>query len=237
MKNRNLIESFNNAINGIIHTIKKERNMKIHISAAVIVMLLSLFYDLTRTEFLIICLTVAVVIICELFNTAIEIFVDTLIDVYHPKAKLVKDTAAGAVLVAAFVSVIVAYFIFFDRLSTSLAIGLIRIRQSPIHITVIALIITILLVLAMKAAFKKGTPMRGGMPSGHAAVSFSAATAVALWTDNTHITILVLIIALLVVQSRLEAKIHSVVELITGSVIGFGVTLLLFQLFYTGLQK
>lgn len=232
MKNKNLIESFNNAINGIIYAIKAERNMKIHITVAVIVMLLSLFYSMTRTEFLIICLTIAVVIICELFNTAVEIFVDTIIDVYHPKAKLVKDTAAGAVLVATFVSLIVAYFIFYDRVSTSLEIGLVRIRQSPIHITIIALIITIILVLVMKAASKKGTPMSGGMPSGHSAIAFSAVTAVALWSYNTQITMLVLIVAMLVVQSRLEAKIHSVLELLAGAVIGFSVTLLLFQIFY-----
>ena len=125
MKNKNLIESFNNAISGIIYAIKKERNMKVHITVAVLVMLMSLFYDLTRIEFLIICLTIAIVLICELFNTAVEIFVDTIIDVYHPKAKLVKDTAAGAVLVASFASLIVAYFIFFDRISTSLAIGIV----------------------------------------------------------------------------------------------------------------
>ena len=234
MKNKNLIESFNNAINGIIYSIKKERNMKVHISAAVAILLLSLFYDLTRIEFLIICLTIVIVLICELFNTAIEIFVDTMIDVYHPKAKLVKDTAAGAVLVAAFASVVVAYFIFFDRLSTSLAIGIVRIRQSPIHITIIALIITIIIVLVLKAGFKKGTPMSGGMPSGHAAIAFSVVTALALWTNNTSITILALLIALLVIQSRLEAKIHSFFELLAGAVVGFSITLLLFQIFYRG---
>lgn len=234
MKSRNLIQSFNNAINGIILTIKKERNMKVHITAAVFIMLLSLFYDLTRTEFLIICLTIAMVLICELFNTAMEIFVDTLIDIYHPKAKLVKDTAAGAVLVATFASLLVGYFIFFDRLSTSLAIGIVRIRQSPIHITIIALVITIFVVLFLKAGLKKGTPMSGGMPSGHSAIAFSVVTALALWTDNTSITILGLIVALLVVQSRLEAKIHSLFELLAGAVVGFSVTLLLFQIFYRG---
>ena len=234
MKNKNLIESFNNAISGIIYAIKKERNMKVHITVAVLVMLMSLFYDLTRIEFLIICLTIAIVLICELFNTAVEIFVDTIIDVYHPKAKLVKDTAAGAVLVASFASLIVAYFIFFDRISTSLAIGIVRIRQSPVHITIIALIITIILVLALKAGFKKGTPMSGGMPSGHSAIAFSIVTALALWTDRASITLLALIIALLVVQSRLEARIHSFVELLAGALIGFSITLLLFQIFYRG---
>jgi diacylglycerol kinase (ATP) len=232
MKNRNLIDSFNNAANGILSTVRSERNMKIHISAAALVLILSLFYDLTRMEFLIVCITIAIVIICELFNTAIEVIIDTLIDIYHPKAKVVKDTAAGAVFIAAVLSVLVAYFIFFSRVSTSLEIGIVRIKQAPMHLTVIAIILTLLLVLLLKAFFKKGTPFSGGMPSGHSAIAFSAVTAVALWTNNVNITILFLIIALLVVQSRLEGKIHSVIELIAGAVIGFSVTLLLFQAFF-----
>jgi diacylglycerol kinase (ATP) len=232
MKNRNLIDSFNNAANGILSTVRSERNMKIHISAAVLVLVLSLFYDLTRTEFLIVCITIAIVIICELFNTAIEVIIDTLIDIYHPKAKVVKDTAAGAVFISALLSVLVAYFIFFDRVSTSLEIGIVRIKQAPMHLTVIAIILTLLLVLLLKAFLKKGTPFSGGMPSGHSAIAFSAVTAVALWTNNVNITILFLIVALLVVQSRLEGKIHSVIELIAGAIIGFSVTLLLFQAFF-----
>jgi diacylglycerol kinase (ATP) len=232
MKNRNLINSFNNAINGVISTVRSERNMKIHLTAAALVLFLSLFYDLTRVEFLIVCITIALVIICELFNTALEVVIDTLIDIYHPKAKVVKDTAAGAVFISAVLSMLVAYFIFFDRVSSSLEIGIVRIKQAPTHLTVISIIITMLIVLLLKAFFKKGTPLSGGMPSGHSAIAFSATTAVALWTDNVNITILFLIVSLLVVQSRLEGKIHTLIELVAGAVIGFSVTLLLFQVFY-----
>lgn len=232
MKNKRLIDSFNNAISGIISTVRSERNMKIHLTAAGLVLFLSLFYDLTRVEFLIVCITIAIVIICELFNTAIEVVIDTLIGIYHPKAKVVKDTAAGGVFIAAFLSVLVAYFIFFDRVSTSLEIGIIRIKQTPTHLSVIAILLTMLVVLLLKAFFKKGTPFSGGMPSGHSAIAFSATTAVALWTNNVSITILFLIVSLLVVQSRLEGKIHTAIELIAGAVIGFSVTLLLFQVFY-----
>jgi Diacylglycerol kinase len=231
MKNKNLIESFNNAIQGIIHTIKSERNMKIHISAAILVLLLSLFYNLTRTEFLIICLTITLVIICELFNTAIEVLVDTIIDIYHPKAKIVKDAAAGAVMAAAFLSLIVAYFIFYDRVSSTLAIGIVRIKQTPMHISIIALVLTSIFVLVLKAFSRKGTPLKGGMPSGHAAIAFSATTAIALWTENVNITILALLVTLLVIQSRLEAKIHNMLELLAGAVLGFSLTLLLFKMF------
>jgi diacylglycerol kinase (ATP) len=232
MKNRNLVESFNNAVSGIIYTIKAERNMKIHITVAVMIILLSMFYDLTRIEFLIICLTVSLVIISELFNTAIEVLVDTIIGVYHPKAKLVKDTAAGAVLVASFASLIVAYFIFYDKVSVSLEMGIFRIKQTPMHITIIALIMTMIFVVVLKAFLKKGTPFSGGMPSGHSAIAFSATTAIALWINNVNVTILVFIVAILVVQSRLEGKIHNILELIAGAALGFTVTLLLFQIFY-----
>lgn len=232
MKNKNLIESFNNAINGLIDTIRSERNMRFHIVAAALVLILSLFYDLTRVEFLIVCITIAIVIICELLNTAFEVVIDTLIGIYHPKAKIVKDTAAGAVFVSAVLSVIVGYFIFYDRVSTTLEIGIIRIKQAPMHITLISLIITSIIVLTIKSIYKKGTPFSGGMPSGHSAISFSAVTAVALWTENINITILILIVSLLVVQSRLEGKIHTIFELIAGAFIGFSVTLLLFKAFY-----
>ncbi|HEY8349343.1 MAG TPA: diacylglycerol kinase [Clostridiales bacterium] len=229
MKNKSLIDSFNNAINGIISTIKSERNMKIHIIAAALVLVLSLFYDLTRIEFIIVCMTITIVIICELFNTAIEVLIDTLIGIYHPRAKTVKDTAAGAVLVSALLSLAVAYFIFFDRVSTSLESGITRIKQAPMHLTVIALVLTMAAVLVLKLVFKRGTPFSGGMPSGHSAIAFSAATAAALYTNNAAITILFIIVALLVVQSRLEGKIHNILELMAGAVIGFLVTLLLFQ--------
>lgn len=231
MKNRNLTESFNNAVNGILYTVRNERNMKIHIAAAVLVLLLSLFYNLSRVEYLIVFITIALVIICELFNTAVEILVDTLIGVYHPKAKIVKDAAAGAVMVAAFASLLVAYFVFFDRVSTSLELGIVRIKQAPMFITVIALILTMITVIVIKTFSGKGTPFSGGMPSGHSAVAFAATTAVALWTNNISITILMVIISLLVIQSRLEGKIHTLLELIAGAVVGFAVTLLLFQLF------
>lgn len=231
MKNKSLIDSFNNALSGIISTVRSERNMKIHLTAAALVLILSLFYDLTRIEFVIVCITIAIVLICELFNTAIEVIIDTVIDVYHPKAKIVKDTAAGAVFISALLSLITAYMIFFDRVSTSLEIGIVRIKQAPIHVSVIAIILTMLAVLLLKSFFRKGTPFSGGMPSGHSAVAFSATTAVALYSNNVSITVLFIIVSLLVVQSRLEGKIHTLIELIAGAVLGFSVTLLLFKLF------
>lgn len=232
MKNRNLIQSFNNAVSGIIYSIRKERNMKLHIMAAVLVLLFSFIYGITRFDFLIICLTIALVLICELFNTAVEMIMDIVMDIYHPKVKIIKDIAAGAVLISAIVSLMVAYFVFFQRFSFDLKTGIKFMHESPIHIIIIALVISIIIVFVVKMFFQKGTPFQGGMPSGHSAIAFSIVTAVTFITTDTRIIVLCLVVSLLVIQSRLEAKIHSVFELTAGAALGFLITLVLFRLFY-----
>jgi len=231
MKNRNLIESFNNAIKGIISAIKSERNMKIHIIAGIIVFFMSMFYDISKLEFMIICIAVAIVIVCELFNTAIEELANMITTEYHERVKRIKDISAGAVLTSTFFAVIVGYFIFFERISNGLESGVERIRQYPMHIVVIALVITIALVLVLKALTNRGTFFKGGMPSGHAAIASAVTTSVALWSLNSRITLLCIILSLLVIQSRLEAKIHSSIEVFLGAVLGFLITLLFFQIF------
>jgi|LSQX01.3.fsa_nt_gb diacylglycerol kinase (ATP) len=231
MKNKNLIESFNNAISGIIQAIKTERNMKIHITVAMVIFIMSLFFDLSKMELMVVCLAIGLVIVSELFNTALEEIVDLITTGYHPKIKIIKDVSAGAVLVAAFFSVIIGYFVFFERVSTGLESGVERIKQYPMHTTIIALMITIAVVLILKAFYQKGTPLRGGMPSGHSAIAASITTAIALWSINIKITILCATLSLLVFQSRIDAKVHSFFEIFIGAVLGFLITLLMFQIF------
>ena len=116
MKSRNVIESFKYAISGIIYAFKTQRNLKIHFAAATGVLLLSPFFNFSRAELLLLFFTVTLVIVCELFNTAIEIVVDMVAHTYHPLAKLAKDVAAGAVLVSAINALVVAYILFISRM-------------------------------------------------------------------------------------------------------------------------
>jgi diacylglycerol kinase len=116
MKNRNFSNSLQNAFSGILYAITKEKNMKIHAAAAVVVLLMSWLLKVSLIEFMILCLTITMVIVCELINTAVEVLVDIIVDVYHPKAKIIKDVAAGAALFSAFFSVIVGLIIFGPRL-------------------------------------------------------------------------------------------------------------------------
>lgn len=115
MKNKNFFQSAKNASNGLLHAVRNERNMKFHVVVSAGVLLASYFFQLTRMELVVVCLTIGGVIACELFNTAIEGIVDIIVDVYHPKAKIIKDVAAGAVWLSAGVAVVIGYVIFFDR--------------------------------------------------------------------------------------------------------------------------
>ena len=87
MKNKNLIESFNNAVNGIIYAIRNERNMKIHLAVAIFVVFLTMFFNVDRFEMLVLLVTIALVFVCELFNSAAEAIVDIITDKYHPAAE------------------------------------------------------------------------------------------------------------------------------------------------------
>lgn len=232
MKAKKILDSFNYAFDGIIYTLKTQRNMRIHFIIAVLVLFCSIFLNLTKIETLILFITIALVIIAEMINTCIEATIDLITDKYHELAKIAKNVAAGAVLVSAVNSIIVAYIIFFDKLNSISNIFILKVRAMPIHITFISLIITIFLVIGIKAFYGKGRPLRGGMPSGHAAISFSIFIVIVFLSKNTLIITLAFILSILVVQSRIEAGIHSFMQILVGSLLGALITLFIFQLIY-----
>lgn len=116
MKVKKLLDSFNYAIEGIIYSVRTQRNMKIHMIAALLVLVICFIYDLSKMEILAVIITISIVIIAELFNTAVESAIDATINYYHPLAKIAKNVAAGGVLVAAVNAVVVGYIIFWDKL-------------------------------------------------------------------------------------------------------------------------
>ena len=145
MKRGNFISSFNYAVQGIISSIRTERNMKIHYLAAIAVIVGSLFFNLTRVEFMLLFFAVTFVLTSELINTAIERTVDLVTQSYNPVAKLAKDIAAGAVLIASLNALVVGYLIFFDRLNTGTELLVFKLRSSTVSYTHLTLP-TILLV-------------------------------------------------------------------------------------------
>lgn len=230
----NLIDSFNYAINGLITAVGTERNMKIHYTVAIFVLISSLFFDLSRVEYILLLITISLVIISELLNTAIEKVVDMVTEEYHPIAKIAKDISAGAVLIAAVNSVAIGYLLFFDRIDNVRSAVILRITNSPIHLTLVAILLVLVITIGLKALLKKysiGTPLQGGAVSGHSSLAFCCATIISTMSDNIIITILAFIMALLVAESRVEAKIHSTLEVVSGGILGILVGVLIFQIF------
>ena len=230
MPNRSLISSFNDAIEGMVYALRTQRNMRLHAAAAIVVLSASLFFRIGRLEFIAIIFAIAFVFASELANTALEAAVDVATQSFDPLAKIAKDVAAGAVFVAALNAVIVGYIVFFARIGDAADVLLTRVRQTPAHITIIALLLTGLMVLIGKAITKKGTYMKGGWPSGHTAVAASFATAITFITESTGAAVLAGTIALLVAQSRVEGRIHTVPQVVAGGVLGTLITTLVFQL-------
>ena len=111
-KNQNFFGALKNAINGIIYTWKTQRNLKIQLCIALMAILLGILFQISSTEWMILIITIFIVGITELFNTAIEKVVDLYTEEYNEKAKIAKDVAAGAVLLMAVCSVFVGIILF-----------------------------------------------------------------------------------------------------------------------------
>ncbi len=229
-----LLESFNFAFEGIIHVLRTQRNMRIHFAIAAIVLVVAFAIGVTNLELIALLLAIAFVLIAEMLNTAVESAIDVATTSFDPMAKLAKDIAAGAVLIATATSVAVGYIVFARRLSDPSSRLLARVRDAPVDLTLIALVLTVIVVVATKAYTGRGTPLRGGLPSGHAALAFAgwmAATYVLAETRHRFlISTIMLMMAFLVAQTRVESGVHSLLEVTYGGLIGALVTLVLFQL-------
>ncbi len=225
-----LISSFNYAVNGIIYSLKYERNMKIHFFISIIVLFLGLLFSLDKIELLILFITITLVFFAEMINTAIEGLSDLVSQEYHPQIKIIKDISAGAVLITALNAVVVGYIIFFNDLQPLTLSLLNHIQQTPIHLTFITLLLIILIVIGIKAHFNKGTPLQGGMPSGHTALAFGLMVIISNLVNDALITTLVFVMAILIAQSRIEGEIHTIWEVISGALVGALIGILIFQL-------
>jgi len=231
MAENNLIESFNCAIEGFVYVMKSQRNMRIHFMLGIFVFILGIILDFTRIELICLGSVITMVLFAEMINTVVEHTIDLISDAFHPLARIIKDVSAGAVLLTAIAAGISGYLLFTKHLTFSIVGGLSRLKDSPFHITIIALIVVFSAVMIGKGLFRKGAPLHGGMPSGHAAIAFSIWTIIAFSTSNPLIISLTLLLAVVIARSRLSQNVHTIWEIIVGSLLGFLLTVLLIQIF------
>ena len=230
---QNVAQSFNHAYRGMVYAVRTQRNMRFHVMASLVVLVVSLLAGVSTLELAVLVLVILLVLVTEMFNTAMEFAVDLVTDEYHLLAKLAKDVAAGAVLVSSIGALLVGYLVLADNLGPFTLETVESVRRWPGHLTLVALVLVVLIVVLIKALTGSPNKFAGGMPSGHAAVSFAGWVAVSFIAANGLyggvVSLIALLMALLVCQSRIESGTHSLFQVVVGAAIGILVTVAVFQ--------
>jgi len=231
MKPLRWIETVNCAIEGILWSVRTQRHMRIHFLAALGVLFAALYFQLSNLEFLLLVLAAVFVLFAELFNTAIEVVVDMLSPDYSEQARRAKDVAAGAVLLASIGALVLGYLVLSGDALRLVGDNARLTARPPGGTAVVAVLVVVILVVLLKALLNRGTPLHGGMPSGHSAVAFSVATSIALSGVHPVISLMSVVLAVMVAHSRLLMQIHSLREVIAGCLLGTVVTMAIVLLF------
>jgi diacylglycerol kinase len=116
MHSRSFKMSLQDALSGLGYGFSTERNMQVHLVAAVIVLAASWLLKLSRLEWALVLFAISFVLVAEMFNTALERSIDLFVDTYHPLARQAKHLAAGAVLISALNAAVVGVLVFLPHL-------------------------------------------------------------------------------------------------------------------------
>lgn len=218
-------------MSGVVYAFKTQRHMRFHLYAVVFCVLMGIFLDLRLREMIVVLFMISLVVVAEMFNSAIEAVVDLVEPNFHPLAKLAKDMAAGAVLITTTTALVVAMLLFIgDGRWQEIALQLTSTekQQQFVPKVILGIFLLFMLVVIGKGLGKRGQVLKGGLVSGHAAVGFFLAGALVFLTKNVVATGIAVFLAAMIAQSRWEARIHSVFELTTGAALGSALSILLF---------
>lgn len=229
--NFSFMRSVNAALEGIVHTLLSERNMRVHFIMGFLVIAAGIYFNLSAVEMILVVVAVTFVLVTEMLNTAIEYMSDIVTkEEFHPTVKTVKDIAAGAVFVSSVNAMITGYIVISGKIGISTGEILLKIKQTPRHVALIAILFCVGLVLLIKTVRREKNLLRGGMPSGHTAVAFAVWMSVSMLTLNSIASFLVLVLALVIARSRMVNGVHSLSEVAAGAILGAAVALLVFQI-------
>jgi diacylglycerol kinase (ATP) len=230
---RNFLKPFSTAIGGVVYAFATQKHMRIHLYTVIVIILIGFFMDLRLREMIVLLFMISFVVVAEMFNSAIEAVVDLTNPQYHPLAKFAKDMAAGGVLITTMTAVVVALLLFlgegrWQEITLQLRSPDVQ-NQGPQRM-IIGLFILFILIIVGKGLGKHGQVLKGGLVSGHAAFAFFFAGVVTMLTGKLIPSLLAVLLAAMVAQSRYESKIHSVLELSLGALLGSGLAFVLFGL-------
>lgn len=223
------LDSFRHALNGVLISFRTQRHLRLHFLVGGLALLAGFVWRLSQVELLILLCTISLVLLAELFNTALETVVDLVTPDYHPLAKVAKDVAAGAVLIAALNAVMVGALLFLDLDRLQRAFSAAPVQQNAFAVVVVGLVLLFFLLVHWKVRGKHGRFLYGGVISGHAAIAAFFSTVVVLVSHQLLISLLALVLAGIVAQSRVDAGVHSVREVLLGALLGVIVPVILYR--------
>jgi diacylglycerol kinase (ATP) len=219
----NPLDSFRHAAEGIAHALRTQRNMRAHLILLVLVLLAGLLYRLSPVEMAVLVFTAALVLVTEMVNTAVETVTDMITQEWHPAAKVAKDVAAGAVLVAAVAAVFVGAVLFLggDRPQTVR----LRLGEPPtLHLCIVGGLIVAAVALFVRVIARRN------IISLRAAVAFFLAATLIFVANNLFVAMLAILLALLAAFTREEARLHTVREVVIGAMLGLFLTACIYRL-------
>lgn len=230
---KDIFAGFKAALNGLVYTFKTQRHMRFHLYVVLVVMVLGVFFNLRLRELLVLLFTISLVLVAEMFNSAIEATVDLVQPTYSPMAKFAKDISAGAVMITTIIALVVGGLMIlgenrWEEIKINLAAQSLGIPVWPRLI--VGVFVIFIVVIIGKGLGTRGQVLKGGLVSGHAAVGFFLAASILFLSDNVTVAGLGILLAAIVAQSRWEAKIHSVFELSLGAALGVILGFVLFGL-------
>lgn len=229
-KNKSIFSAMRNAINGIIYIFKTEKNLRIDYVLGVLVFCTSFFFKFTKTEFACLCLTIGFVIFAETINSTVEYIVDLMTDKYDERAKAAKDIAAGGVLIASGISVIVAYFLFIDKIRGASFMILNQMLNSNTHLLATILFIIVLLIVILKGVFAKTRNYVKSFPSGRIVISFGLATFLLLITKSVLVGGVAFVLCFIIAELKRENEKVNLAYIILSALLGILLVLIVYQI-------
>ncbi len=216
------------AAEGVLHCFRTQRHMQLHFLMLVLVLVSGLMLALDPRDMVLLLFAITLVIAMEMVNSAVEAVVDMVAGSYSAPAKLAKDVAAGGVLIASANAVISGVVIFFGATPPRLDAAMKVEAQTPDLTVVLAVGVLVMatLVIMTKVLTGRANPdlLRGGIVSGHAAIGFFLAMTIVFTSGDRLVGLLALALAGLVAQSRVDAGIHTIQQVVLGAVLAVFLT-------------
>lgn len=234
VKNKNFVTALHHSVDGIIKAFKTERNLRIDYFCAVCVLLAGVVLGLSKTEFVCLCLTVGFVIFSEMMNSVAEYIVDLVTDKYDDRAKAAKDIAAGGVLISSSISVIVAYFLFADKLQNATTSVLNAILSSNTNILFTIIFMIVILVIILKGVFGRGEEYAHSGPSLRIALAFGLTTYACIITRSFLVGIVCGILSLMIFGMKVTRTKARKINMVYSALLGIIIVLFVYQLVLIG---